>query len=288
MDVDTALWPDRCLTDGRLVVLRQPEPAGPEPTWLQRRGRTWRRLQRNEQWAVAMVSATVATSPLSTVSDDAQALGVLGVLAAGVVLLWRSREPGRPAVRAQSAEARLAASGTPEARVAAAATRAWGETIREHSWRSPVLAATRGSFDGRAEVDQVVELALRVHAARLALGRRPTGPAGQVHDEQVAALDRAAGRLGARADALIRYRDQAAALSVELRHLRDLERMERTALVVDGLTIETASGAGRPDPGVVRVTAEIEGVRSAMAELVADMSRTREPLLHDPTRWTAP
>jgi hypothetical protein len=44
-------------------------------------------------------------------------------------------------------------------------------------------------------------------------------------------------RLGERADALIRHRDQAAELSVELTQLAELERLERSALVVDDLAL---------------------------------------------------
>ena len=114
----------------------------------------------------------------------------------------------------------------------------------------PLLAATRAAFDGEAEVGQVVALADRIRQARAGLGARPTGPAAEFWDQQRTALDDAARRLGRRADALIRHRDEAAALSAELQHLADLERMERSAAEVDVLTLETAYGPGRRDGGL--------------------------------------
>jgi len=282
IDGGLALWPDRCRIGGRLVVLRQPGPAAMSPTWLQRRGREWRLLDRPQQWVLSAVATTGLASPFSVFSTDAHALGMLAVAAGWAGLLWRSREPRAAPLPAVLPEAALAASGSPEAQVAAAATRAWDETLREPSWRSAHLASSRAVVDGQAEVDGIVEVALRVHAARAGLGRRPGGPAGEHWDEQQAALDRATGQLGVRADALIRYRDQAAALTVELANLRDLERMERTAVVVDGLTIEMAVGAGHPHGGPGCATAGIEAVRSAVAELVELMTRTRVPLTGAP------
>ncbi len=277
-----ALWPDRCRIGGRLVVLRQPGPAATPSTWLQRRGREWRLLDRPQQWVLSAVATTGLASPLSGLSTEAHALGMLAAAAGWAGLLWRSREPRPAPLPAVLPEAALAASGSPEAQVAAAATRAWDETLREPSWRSAHLASSRAVFDGQAEVDGIVEVALRVHAARVGLGRRPDGPAGEHWDQQQAALDRAAGQLGVRADALIRHRDQAAALTVELEDLRDLERMERTAVVVDGLTIEMAVGAGSPDDGTRSGTAGIEAVRCAVAELVELMAHTRAPLAGAP------
>ena len=279
VDAGPAMWPERCLTDGRVVVLRQPAPEGPAPSWLQRRGREWRRLQRLEQWLVAATATTVLASPFGEVSVDAEAGALVGFAALGLTLLWRSREqPPAPAPRSVPTEAELACSGTPEARVAGAATRAWGETIREPSWRSPYLAASRAVFDGRAEVDAIVAVALRVHGARIGLGSRPDGPAGVSWDQQQAALDRAAAQLGTRADALIGYRDQAAALTAQLAALRDRERMERSAVLVDGLTVETALGCS--GVGIATVTAEIEGVRAAMADVAELLGR--RPLLELP------
>ena len=97
-----------------------------------------------------------------------------------------------------------------------------------------------------------------------------------------AAPSNAARQLGHRADALIRHRDQAAALSVELQHLADLERMERSAVEVDGLTVETAYPSGRGDGGLGDVAAEIAAVRRAMTDLVDLMTRTRAPLAEPP------
>ena len=125
--------------------------------------------------------------------------------------------------------------------MAAAAGRAWAETVREPSWHSPLLAASR--FDGQAEVDRIVDLALRIRRTRVSLGLRPAGSAAEYWDRQSAALEAAAHRLGGRADALIRYRDQAVLLSAELHQLTDLERLERSAAEIDGIRPR------RPAPG---------------------------------------
>jgi hypothetical protein len=244
------LWPDRYLTGGRLVIGPGPRPVTEQVArrdWPARCRRGWRRL-------------------------------------AGTVVVRRRAErvrtePSRPQLPPEVA---LAAWDTIEARVAGAASRAWAETLREPAWHSPFLAGTRAAFDGEAEVRQIVDLADRIRQARARLGARPAGPAAEFWDRQRTALDDAARRLGQRADALIRHRDQAAALSVELQHLTDLERMERSAAEVDVLTLETASGSGRGGGGLDSVADDIVAVRQAMTDLVDLMTRTRAPLAQAP------
>ncbi|ADB75908.1 hypothetical protein [Geodermatophilus obscurus] len=165
-DDGAALWPDRYLTDGRLVVVRSP-----------RREASSRRARLR---AAAVRLDRAARARLRVPSP--------------------APEPSPPAP-----EAAFAAWDTTEARVAAAAGRAWAETVREPSWSSPLLATSR--FDGQAEVDRIVDLALRIRSARVSLGLRPAGTAAEYWDRQSAALEAAALRLGHRADALIRYRD---------------------------------------------------------------------------------
>ncbi|MGY1855872.1 hypothetical protein [Modestobacter sp. SYSU DS0290] len=275
------LWPDRYLTDGLLVITAKPattQRSGPPAwgrlldrlaslDWLVWTGRQWRSLDTDQKW-VAAVLALLLTGGLA-----------LLVPAAGVLVLDR-REASAPPP--PPPEVSLAAWDTIEARVAGAASRAWAETVREPSWRSPLLAHTRAAFDGDAEVRQIVDLAVRIQQARGNLGARPTGPAAEFWDRQHSALDAAARRLGFRADALIRHRDQAAALSVELQHLADLERLERSAVEVDGLTVETAVASGRGDGGLDQVADEIAAVRRAMTELVDLMTHTRAPLAEPP------
>jgi hypothetical protein len=278
-------WPERYLTDGRLVIGPGPRPVQPRDTvldrataalarldWLARCGRAWRRLDRTER-TLACVLAVGLTGGLA-----------LLVPLAGIAVVRYREEQVRTELRrpVTPPEVTLAAWDTIEARVAGAASRAWAETLREPSWHSPFLAATRAAFDGEAEVGQVVALADRIRQARAGLGPRPTGPAAEFWDRQQTALDDAARRLGRRADALIRHRDQAAALSVELQHLADLERLERSAAEVDVLTVETASGPGRRDGGLGDVAEDIAAVRHAMTDLVDLMTRTRAPLALPP------
>ena len=163
-DEGAALWPDRYLTEGRLVVVRSP------------------RREPSSRWARLRAAA---------VRLDRAVRARLGLPSS-------APEPPSPAP-----EAAFAAWDTTEARVAAAAGRAWAETVREPSWSSPLLAASR--FDGQAEVDRIVDLALRIRSARVSLGVRPPGTAAEYWDRQSAALEAAALRLGHRADALIRY-----------------------------------------------------------------------------------
>jgi hypothetical protein len=246
-DDDGALWRDRYLTEGRLVVVRSPRRE-PSPRWARLRE------------AAVRLDRAARTRLRLPVGPSAPGL---------------PREP-----LSLSPEAAFAAWDTTEARVAAAAGRAWAETVREPSWSSPLLAASR--FDGQAEVDRIVGLALRIRTARVSLGLRPAGSAAEYWDRQSAALEAAALRLGSRADALIRYRDQAALLSAELRQLADLERLERSAVEIDGITVETAYGPGAADGDLRGVSDEIAAVRTAVAELVDLMTRTRAPLAEPP------
>lgn len=241
-DDGAALWPARYLTGGRLVVVRSPrrEPAS--------------------RWAGLRAAAVRLDETART----------------RLRLPPRSPSP-LPEPLSPSAEAAFAAWDTTEARVAAAAGRAWAETVREPSWSSPFLAA--GRFDGQAEVDRIVDLALRIRQARVSLGLRPGGSAAEYWDRQSAALEAAARRLGSRADALIRHRDQAALLSAELRQLTDLERLERSAAEIDGITAETA---GSGDGDLRGVAGELAAVRAAVRELVELMTRTRAPLAEPP------
>lgn len=284
---DAALWPGRYLTDGLIVIGRQ-QPARPArtgPSLLQRGGRKWRRLRRRTQWIIAVVVAVMLAAPFRSISDDVYTGLCLGFLAIEGILILASRErPAEvPVPRRPSPEETLAATDSTEARVAGAATRAWAETLREPSWQSPYLAQSRAAFDGQAEVDRIVELALRIHGARLTLGLRPAGPAGEYWARQHEALENAAHQLGRRADALIRHRDQAAALSRELQQLADLERLERSAVAIDDLTVETAVAGPAGEPGLQRLTDDIAGVRAAMSELLDLMTRTRAPLAEAPT-----
>jgi hypothetical protein len=279
------LWPDRYLTGGRLVIGPGPRAEVPPETawdrlaeevarldWLAWCGREWRRLDSGQK-ALACLLAFVFTGGLA-----------LLVPLAGVAVVRYREEQVRTELRrpVSPPEVSLAAWDTIEARVAGAASRAWAETLREPAWHSPFLAGTRAAFDGDAEVRQVVGLADRIRQARSRLGARPTGPAAEFWDRQQTALDDAARRLGQRADALIRHRDQAAALSVELQNLADLERLERSAAEVDVLTVETAYGSGRGDGGLGSVADDIAAVRQAMTDLVDLMTRTRAPLAQPP------
>ena len=246
-DDGAALWPDRYLTEGRLVVVRSPQRE-PAP-----------------QWSLVRLREAIARLDRAARSR-----------------LRLPQRPADPEPPPPLPEAVLAAWDTSEARVAAAASPAWAETVRQPAWHSPFLAANRAAFDGQAEVDHIVDLAMRIRGARASLGLRPAGPVGGYWDSQSAALEAAALRLGDRADALIRYRDQAALLSAELRQLADLERLERSAAEVDGITAETSALPGRGDGDLRAVADEIAAVRSAVTELVDLMTRTRAPLAEPP------
>lgn len=288
-DSSAPLWPERYLTDGRIVIapshreLSTPRRAKAS-AWLQQLGQDWRRLSRKQQWVVAVVLWFVfaAIHPLAAWLFVAGAIAFLRMTRqAHLQQPWYGPPPSSP-------ESNLAAWDTTEARVAGAASRAWSETVHEPAWSSPFLASSRATFDGRAEVDQITDLALRIRNARMALGPRPTGPAAEYWERQEQALENAARQLGQRADALIRYRDQAALLSAELQQLAELERLERSAAEIDGLTAETAYPSGRGDAGMGSLTDEIAGVRMAMTELVDLMTRTRAPLAEPPGPMPGP
>lgn len=282
------LWTDRYLTDGQIVVHRRPVPGrrqGHRTSAVQRLVGWWHRRELWQQVLLVFFGGPMASGPFRAVSEDLQGgIGAsLWLLGAVAIVAGRSGRrpppPARPARR--SPEEMLASADTTEARVAGAAGRAWQETVAEPAWSSPFLAHSRAGFDGWAEVDQIVDLALRIFRTRLRLGARPPGPAGEYWQRQHEALEQAAAQLGERADALIRYRDQAAQLSAELAHLADLERLESTALEIQDLTRQTAA-ATAPGPGMSTVGDEISGVRAAMTELVDLMTRTLTPLASPP------
>ncbi|MCZ2813840.1 hypothetical protein O2W15_20605 [Modestobacter sp. VKM Ac-2979] len=262
-----ALWNTRHPQGGNRIERRYwPTPTGT----LQDAGDAWRRLPPWSQWALAVgvfVGLQTFVAPV-------------GVLFA-ILLLTLLGLTGEAAVERRrlaltGPETELAEADWIEARVAGAACRAWEATLREPSWSSPALDATRAAFDGDHEVDAVIDLALRIHDARTQLGAMPTGPARVIWQQQWTALDAAAERLGERADALIRHREQAAQLSRELAQLAELERFERSALVVDDLTIAMSVGGERA--GLSPVADDIAGTRAAVRELIELMTDTRAPL----------
>jgi hypothetical protein len=265
------LWSSRYLRAGRTRIERRISAAPPPRdarSYLESAGRGWRRLPRGGQWLLALV-AFFWLQGVAAPAGFLFAVVLLGFLAVTSEPATQRRVPiARP-------EAELAEADRIEARVAGAACRAWEETLQEPSWSAPALAGTRASFDGDREVDAIIDLALRIHAARGALGPMPVGAAISIWQQQWTALDAAALRLGARADALIRHRDQAAALSRELAQLAELERLERSALLVDDLTIATSVA---DDVGLIPVADQIAAARSAVRELVELMTRTRAPL----------
>ena len=271
------LWSGRECIDGRIVITRaRPDDDGAGTDWVSAAGRAWRRLPRWLQWVVS-VGLFVAIQ--SVAAPGGVAFAVLMVLFLG----WTDPEKcaerrlaARQRLRVGSPEAVLAESGSIEARVAGAAYRAWSETVREPSWSSSALVGTRASFDGQHEVDTILDLALRIHVARVELGPTPGGAVVEYWRQQMDALDRAALRLGDRTDALIRHRDQAAELSAELAHLAELERLERSALVIDDLTLVTSSmPVGH---GQAPVSDQITAARQTVGELIDLMTRTRAPL----------
>jgi hypothetical protein len=279
------LWPQRYLTDGQLIIARRPtRPKRQGPTLLQRFGRWWRRLRRWQQWVLGFFIAGLVGGPFQQVNEDlGGAISVAVMITIGLLVLASRERPQQPALPPPPPpEVSLAASETTEARVAAAASRAWLETAREPAWQSPHLAHSRAAFDGQAEVDQIIDLALRIYRTRVRLGVRLGGPAGEYWDRQNDALERASLQLGERADALIRFRDQTGQLSAELQHLADLEDLERTALEIQDLTNETAPRTGATDGGLSNVADEIAGVRHAMTELLDLMTRTLTPLQAPP------
>ncbi|WP_040336723.1 hypothetical protein [Candidatus Blastococcus massiliensis] len=283
----SALWPDRYLMDGRLVVVSGPPRSERPPATglLGRLARRWRGWELWQQVLLVFFGAPFLAAPFSSISEDLQGgIGVAGWALGGLAIWWSRRStPAEPdQQKGRTPEQLLASWDTTEARVAGAASRAWLETVREPAWSSPFLASSRAAFDGWAEVHQITDLALRIRNARVALGARPSGPAADYWERQYQALENTARQLGRRADALIRYRDQTAQLSAELQHLTELERLERSATEIEGLAIETAYASGRGDGGLSGVADEIAGVRAAMTELLDLMTRTRAPLAEPP------
>lgn len=255
----------------------QPRPPTVSPTgWTASSGRAWRRLPTAVQW-IATLAIFVG---MQTVTPPA---GVVFVVVLVIFLAITSPDvKPRPAATGKAPqpshkEGTLASTTSIEAQVAGAASRAWDETRAEPAWSSPLLTATRESFDGDREVDAIIDLALRINDARLALGARPAGPAAPIWQQQVDALDQAALRLGERADALIRHRDQAAALSAELAQLDVLERLERSSVLVDDLTMETSAVASGSH-GQLPVSDQIAATRAAVTDLIELMTRTLAPL----------
>lgn len=278
-----AAWPQRCLTDGQLVITRgrDARPRGSTAEVLRGVGLMWRELTRRQKWWTwigVLILATLIGAPFRLISEDASGVVSACVLGAfGVLLLLAGYQAGMPVVpRPPSPEEVLARTDSAEARVAGAASRAWMETMREPSWHSPYLATSRATFDGQAEVDEIIDMALRIHGARMSLGPRPAGSAASLWDRQHLTLERAADRLGRRADALIRYRDQAARLSGELRNLADLERVAATTAQIDGLAVEVAHGQGPTDGGLADMAHEVAAIRATVTELLDEMIRTSE------------
>ncbi|GAA4737037.1 hypothetical protein GCM10023328_16980 [Modestobacter marinus] len=231
---------------------------------LQNAGDAWRRLPPWSRWLLA-VGVFVGLQALAAPTGVLFAVLLLTLLGlTGEAAIERRR------LSLTGPETELAEADWIEARVAGAACRAWEETLREPSWSSSALDATRAAFDGDREVDAVIDLALRIHDARSQLGAMPTGPARVIWQQQWTALDAAAERLGERADALIRHREQAAQLS------RELAELERSALVVDDLTIATSVGSERA--GLSPVADDIASTRAAVRELIEMMTHTRAPL----------
>lgn len=273
-----ALWTTRYLTGGQIQITRGPTGAGRQGAALVliAVGKALRAMPRAWQWGMALVSAALVQSALG------EPAGLVFLVLLGLMLVpslmfdaeqWYDRT--------DSPEAELAAADSLEARVAGAACRAWEETLMEPSWSSPHLATTRESFDGQREVNTIIDVGLRIHAARKGIGAQPPpGPARDYWQQQSESLDRSAMRLGERADALIRHRDQAAALSAELVQLAELERLERSALMVDDVTLETSARA--VEPGVLPVSDQVAAARQAVNELVEIMVRTRAPLADQP------
>ena len=256
-----------------------PKSSTPSPTgWLSSAGRAWRRLSRKAQWFLMLViffAMQSATPPAGVV--------FVVVWFAFIVATHPDEEPEpEPATaevvpRVSHKETVLASTMSLEAQVAGAASQAWEETKAEPSWSSPLLAMIRESFDGHREVDTIVDVAARINHARSTLGAQPAGPAARIWQQQADALDQAALRLGDRADALIRHRDQAAALSGELAQLDALERLERSSVLVEDLAIETSIAATSAH-GQLPVSDQIAATRAAVTDLIELMTRTLAPL----------
>ena len=219
-----ALWSDRYLLDGRLVVLSAPPgpKRAPASGVRERVVRGWRGWRLWQQVLLVFFAAPLLAGPFGSISEDLQGgIGVAGWVLGGIAI-WRSRRSSQASRATREAkkdtttpEQLLASWDTTEARVAGAAGRAWLETLREPAWSSPLLSSSRAAFDGWAEVHHITDLAVRIRGARTALGARPSGPAAEYWDRQYEALENTARQLGQRTDALISYRDQTAQLSAD-------------------------------------------------------------------------
>jgi hypothetical protein len=119
-----------------------PAEPGAVGAWFLSAGRAWRRLPRWVQW---VLSLGICIGLQSLAAPGGVVFAVLMVLFLGgtdVEATAKRRakaavEQRRP--RVGSAEAALAESGSIEAMVAAAAYRAWSETLQEPAWSSPAL-----------------------------------------------------------------------------------------------------------------------------------------------------
>ncbi|HWU07718.1 MAG TPA: hypothetical protein VN520_15265, partial [Streptomyces sp.] len=159
-----------------MLLPSEPRPPVVSPTgWTASAGRAWRRMPTKAQWvaAIAVFIGMQSAAPPSGV--------VFVVLLVVLLAVTGDSEPPSATVerapRPSRKTAELASATSIEAQVAGAASRAWDETRVEPSWSSPLLAGTRAAFDGRREVDAIVDLALRILHARVALGESPAGPA---------------------------------------------------------------------------------------------------------------
>ncbi len=231
------------------------------------------------QWTVAILglpALALYAVPFQIISREAYTAAVLIPIGLFGLGLWltRVRPPSPPAPdREGELLERLAASGRPEAQVAAAASRAWNEILAEPAWATPWTAGHRVAFDGAAEVAQIVDAALDIMAGREAVGPRADGVAESSWHRQNAELDAAAMRLGARADSLIRLRDRVDALSRAVHHLAEVQRMERSALAVDDVVVETSFGYADHEQRMVALADEIGGLRLGIEDLLVQLNR---------------
>ena len=267
------------LLNRTLPPLPPPEPRPPavSPTgWTASAGRAWRRLPTAAQWVVMLglfFGMQTLTPPAGVV------FVVIWVVFLAITGTDTRPVPEVPDERPRYSykETVLASTTSVEACVAGAASQAWEETKAEPAWSSPLLTVIRESFDGHREVDAIVDVAARINHARSTLGAHPAGPAARIWQQQADSLDQAALRLGDRADALIRHRDQAAALSAELAQLDALERLQRSSVLVEDLAIETSIAAA-VNHGQLPVSDQIAATRAAVTDLIELMTRTLAPL----------
>jgi len=232
------------------------------------------------QWGLAIVlsfALAIFVSPLQYISGEAYTAAILIPIGLFGLGLWLTRvRPPPPPAPDHEGELleRLAASGQPEAQVAAAASRAWNEILAEPAWATPWTAVHRAGFDGAAEVAQIVGAALQIMAGREAVGPRADGTAESSWQSQHAELDAAAARLGARADWLIRLRDRVDALSRAVHHLAEVQRMERSALAVDDVVVETSFGYVDHEQRMAALADEIGGLRLGIEDLLVQLNRS--------------